>query len=145
MEHIEPNICNYWPANPAFDPKRMLLSRPFFNEDGTKTCLLDYTPLETNNPWWNLGAYGEAAGPRQSSSTTRMSTRSSRAWPRCATPCVVGSLSMGSRVLPFGWTWREAAGYPEYIWTLSTFHWRYQTLNISREYLTLCNRNCEIT
>ena len=39
MEELEPtsNICTYWPNNPAFDPKRVLLRRRFFiSEDRTK-------------------------------------------------------------------------------------------------------------
>jgi len=37
MEQLEPtDICTYFPANPAFDPKRVLLSLLFFmNEDRT--------------------------------------------------------------------------------------------------------------
>ena len=39
IEELEPipNICTFWPNNPAFDPKRVLLRRLFFiNEDRTK-------------------------------------------------------------------------------------------------------------
>ena len=46
------DICNYWPANPAFDPKRVLHRRMFFiNEDKTKYMSVgfylarDYQPL----------------------------------------------------------------------------------------------------
>ena len=35
--------CTYWPPNPAFDPKRVLLRRMFFiNEDKTKYMSVGY-------------------------------------------------------------------------------------------------------
>jgi len=57
MEQLEPNsICTYWPANPAFDPKRVLLRRLFFiNEDRTKYVSVGFYPFATNYHWWNLG------------------------------------------------------------------------------------------
>jgi hypothetical protein len=52
IEQLEATICTYWPANPAFDPKRVLLRRLFFfNEDRTKYvsvgfyCARDYQTL----------------------------------------------------------------------------------------------------
>jgi len=36
-EQLPSNIYTYWPANPAFEPKLVLLRRMFFiNEDKTK-------------------------------------------------------------------------------------------------------------
>ena len=29
------DVCTYWPPNPAFDPKRVLLRRMFFINDDT--------------------------------------------------------------------------------------------------------------
>jgi len=78
---------------------------------GPNTCLSDSTPLATINPWWNLVSYGEAKGPRPSSSTTRTSTRWTMACPNCAKPYVVESLSVpaSAKAVLSGWTWREAA------------------------------------
>ena len=56
MEQLElwdpTNICTYWPNNPAFDPKRVLLRCLFIiNEDRTKYVSVgfylarDYLPL----------------------------------------------------------------------------------------------------
>ena len=49
MEHQElfeaTNICTYWPNNPAFDQKRVLLRRLFFiNEDLTKYVSVGFYP-----------------------------------------------------------------------------------------------------
>jgi len=39
------DICTYWPAYPAFDPKRVLLRRMFFiNEDKTKYMSVGFYP-----------------------------------------------------------------------------------------------------
>ena len=39
------DICTYWPANPSFDPKRVLLQRMFFiNEDKTKYVSVGFYP-----------------------------------------------------------------------------------------------------
>jgi len=53
MEQLEStNIFAYWPSNPAFDPKRILLCRLFFiNLDRPNTCLLVSTPLANINRW----------------------------------------------------------------------------------------------
>jgi len=58
------------------------------NETVTKElCLASATAYS-----WNFGAYGKAAVPKPSFSTTSTSTCWPKAWPSCATPCVVGSL-----------------------------------------------------
>ena len=45
------NMCTYWPANPAFDPKRFLLRRLFFiNEDRTKYVSVGFYPTDDYLP-----------------------------------------------------------------------------------------------
>jgi len=44
-EQLPSDICTYWPVNPAFDPKRVLLRRMFFvNEDKTKYVSVGFYP-----------------------------------------------------------------------------------------------------
>ena len=100
MQQLDPNnICTYWPANPAFDPKRVLLHRLFFiNEDRKNTCLSVSIPLATIHHWWNLGSFGGAICPRPSSSAIITSKRWVWDCPNCATPCVDGSLLVAAGV-----------------------------------------------
>ena len=46
MEELDPtNISTYWPNNPAFDPKRVLFRRLFFNnKDRTKYVSVGFYP-----------------------------------------------------------------------------------------------------
>jgi len=54
------DICTYWPPNPAFDPKRVLVRTMFFiNEDNSLSVTTLYAII---NPWWNIAPFGEA-GP----------------------------------------------------------------------------------
>ena len=51
QEHT--NICTYWPTNPAFNPKRVLLRRLFFiNEDRTKYVSVGFYPARDSLPSW---------------------------------------------------------------------------------------------
>ena len=44
-EQLPSDICTYWPVNPGFDPKRVLLRRMFFiNEDKTKFVSVGFYP-----------------------------------------------------------------------------------------------------
>ena len=53
LEQLPTDVCIYWPPNPAFDPKRVLLRRMFFvNEDKTKYVSVGYYPA----PLVELGA-----------------------------------------------------------------------------------------
>jgi len=54
MEQLElTNICTYWPTNPAFNPKRVLLRRLFFiNEDRTKYVSVGFYPARDSLPSW---------------------------------------------------------------------------------------------
>jgi len=50
-------VCTYWPRNPAFDPKRVLLRRMFFiNEDKTKYMSVGYYPARDYQPLVEFGA-----------------------------------------------------------------------------------------
>ena len=60
-----PNICTYWPNNPAFDPKRVVLRRLFFiKRAGPNTCLLVSTRHVTIYHSSSLGFYGGLGGPK---------------------------------------------------------------------------------
>ena len=51
------DICTYWPANPAFDPKRVLLRRIFFiNEDKPKYMSVGFYPARDYQPLVEFGA-----------------------------------------------------------------------------------------
>jgi len=51
------NVCTYWPPNPAFNPKRVLLRRMFFiNEDKTKYVSVGYYPARDYQPLVEFGA-----------------------------------------------------------------------------------------
>ena len=53
MEELEPtnNICTYWPKNPAFETKRVLLRRLFFiNVDRTKYVSVGFYPARDYPP-----------------------------------------------------------------------------------------------
>ena len=58
------NNCTYWPNNPAFDPKRVLLRRLFFiNEDRTKYVSVGFYPARDYLPQVEFGVYvGPGAG-----------------------------------------------------------------------------------
>ena len=51
MAQLEATICTYWPANPAFFPKRVLLCRLFFiNGDRTKYASVGFHPARDYQP-----------------------------------------------------------------------------------------------
>ena len=53
----EEYVCTYWPANPAFDLKRVLLRRMFFiNEDKTKFMSVSLYPAPDYQPLVEFGA-----------------------------------------------------------------------------------------
>jgi len=67
MEELDPtpNICTYWPNNPAFDPKRMLLRRLYFiNEDRTKYVSVGFYPARDYLPLVVFGVLRRAGGPK---------------------------------------------------------------------------------
>jgi len=56
-EQLPSDICTYWPANPAFDPKRVLLRRMIFiNEEKTKYVSVGYYPARDYQPLVEFGA-----------------------------------------------------------------------------------------
>jgi len=51
------DIFTYWPANPAFDPKRVLLRRMLFiNKDKTKYMSVGFYPARDYQPLVEFGA-----------------------------------------------------------------------------------------
>ena len=62
---MEPNICTYWPNNPAFHPKRVLLRRLFFiNEDRTKYVSVGFYTARDSLPLVEFGVLRRAWGPK---------------------------------------------------------------------------------
>jgi len=56
-EQLPSDICTYWPANPAFDRKRVLLRRIFFfNEDKYKYVSVGFYPSRYYQPLLEFGA-----------------------------------------------------------------------------------------
>jgi hypothetical protein len=66
MEELEPthNICTYWPNNPAFDPKSVLLRSLFINEDRTKYRSVGFYPARDYLPQVEFGVLRRARGPK---------------------------------------------------------------------------------
>jgi len=66
MEDLEPNnFCTYWPNNPAFDPKRVLLRRLFFiNEDRTKYVSVGFYSARDYLPLVEFGVDRRGGGPK---------------------------------------------------------------------------------
>ena len=56
-EQLPSDICTYWPANPPFDPKRVLPRRMFFiNEDKTKYVSVGFYPARDYQSLVEFGA-----------------------------------------------------------------------------------------
>ena len=66
MEELEPTkFCTYWPNNPSFDPKRVLIRRLFFiNEDRTKNVSLVFYPARDYLPLVEFGVVRRDGGPK---------------------------------------------------------------------------------
>jgi hypothetical protein len=67
MEELEPtpNICTYWPNNPAFNRKRVLLRHLFFiNEDRIKYLSVVFYPARDYLPLVEFGVLRRAGGPK---------------------------------------------------------------------------------
>jgi hypothetical protein len=102
------SFCTYWPPNPAFDPKRVLLCRLFFiNEYRTKYVSLVFTLLATIYHWRNFGISGQAVYIKPTFSAMNRWTPWRRDFPCYGTPCVVAKSLLGvagARAVHFGWT-----------------------------------------
>jgi len=60
-----PTFCTYWPTNPSFDPKWILLRRLFFiNEDRTKYVSLGFYPARDYLPLVEFGVIRRGGGPK---------------------------------------------------------------------------------
>jgi hypothetical protein len=65
MELEPTNFCTYWPNNPAFDPKRVLLRRlSFINEDRTKYVSVGVYPACEYLPLVEFGVVRKGGGPK---------------------------------------------------------------------------------
>ena len=83
MELETTNFCTYWPNNPTFDPKRVLLRQFFIDEDQTKYVSVGfyYVPLV------EFGVV-QSLGPKPSFSAMNKWTQWRRACLCYGTPCV---------------------------------------------------------
>ena len=66
IEELEPtDFCTYWPNNPAFDPKRVLLRRLFFiNKYRTKYVSVGFYPARDYLPLVEFGVIRRGGGPK---------------------------------------------------------------------------------
>ena len=67
MEELQPtpNIRTYWPNNPAFDTKSVLLRRLFFiNKDRTKHVSVGFYPTRDHLPMFESGVLRKAGVPK---------------------------------------------------------------------------------
>ena len=106
MEELDPtNICTYWPNNPAFDPKRVLLLRLFFiSEDRTNYVSVGFYPARDYLPRVEFGVLRWAGGPKTLILGDDRWTHWRRPCPRYGETCVVGKPGVaGARVVPSGW------------------------------------------
>jgi len=56
-DQLPSDICTYWPANPTFDPKRVLLRGMFLiNEDRSKYVSVGFYPARDYQPLVEFGA-----------------------------------------------------------------------------------------
>jgi len=116
------DVCTYWPPNPAFDPKRVLLRRMFFiNEDKQSTCLSVSNLHAIINPWWNSASFG-GADPSPSFSPTIKWLLWRTVCLLHATPCAsAGTVSSSSaRVATFACTPPGVTDRPGCLWAPST-------------------------
>jgi len=107
-------ICTYWPANPAFVPKRVPLKRMFFiNEDRRSTCLSVSILHVIINLCWNSEPFG-GEDPSPSFLPTEKSQRCPNVCLRYVTQCVsVGTGSSIARLATFGYTLRKVTARPD--------------------------------
>jgi len=120
-EQLPSDMCTYWPANPTFDPKRVLLRRMFFiNEEKKSTCLSASILHAIINPWWNSAPFG-GEGPSPSFSPTKKSLRWWTVCPLYVTPCVSAwTVSSSARVATFVCTPPRGTGRPGCLWARNT-------------------------
>jgi hypothetical protein len=65
MEQLEATTCTNWPANPTFDPKRVLLHRLFFiKEDRTKYKSVVFCPARDYQPLVEFGVVRRGGGTK---------------------------------------------------------------------------------
>jgi len=115
-------ICNYWPANPAFDPKRFLLRRIFFiKEDKTKYVSVGFYSARDYQPLVEFGAT-----LRGGSKSLILTDEKVAALADCL-PAIRDSIlsvgtgsSLSARVATFGYTLRKGTARPDCLSARST-------------------------
>ena len=122
LEQLPTDVCIYWPPNPAFDPKRVLLRRMISSmKTRPSTCLSVTIRHAIINPWWNSAPF-EGAGPSPSFSPTN---KWQLWWTVCllyATPYVsAGTVSSSNaRLASFDYTPPGSTAQPGCMWAPST-------------------------
>ena len=100
MEELEPTtFCTYWPKNPAFVPKRVLLRRLFFiNEDRTKYVSVGFYPARDYLPMVEFGFVRGGDGPKILNLSDEQLDAMAETCLCYGTPCLVAHRLLGSQV-----------------------------------------------
>ena len=108
MEELEPsNFCTYWPNNPAFDPKMVLLRQLFFiNEERTKFVSVGFYPARDYLPLVEFTVSRRCGGPKTLILSDEQLDAMAEALPMlrdamCSAETSVGVA--GARLVTFGW------------------------------------------
>ena len=108
MEELEPTtFCTFWPNNPVFDPKRMLLRRLFFiNEDRTKYVSVSFYPARDYLPLVEFRFSRRDGGTKTLILCDEQVDAMAEALPMLRDAKFSGEMSVGRRRCesgPFGW------------------------------------------
>ena len=105
MEELEPtNICTYWPNNPAFYPKWVLLRRLFFiNEDRTEYVSVGFYPARDYLPLVEFGVVRRGGDPKTLILGDEQGDALAETLPTLRSTCVLAKLGFScTRVFPSG-------------------------------------------
>ena len=108
MEELEPtNIYTYWPNNPAFDPKRVLLRQLYnLNGDETKYVYVVFYPARDYLPLVEFGVVRRGGGPKTLILSDEQVDALAEALPKRQDDTCCGETSVGvegAGVVPSGW------------------------------------------
>jgi len=116
------DVCTYWPPNPAFDPKRVLLRRMFFvNEDKTNDVSVGYYPARDYQPLVEYGAI-RRGGYKCLILADELVAALADCLPSIRDSMFVGGTvsSSSARVATFGYTPPGGTAQPSCLWAPST-------------------------
>jgi hypothetical protein len=104
LKKLEPtNICTYWPNNPSFDPKRVLLRRLFLiNENGTKYVSVGFYPALYYLPLTEFGVVRRGGGPKTLILSDEQVDAMAKALHMLRDAMCSGEISVGGRMCEIG-------------------------------------------